>query len=74
MVLHMTGATSISSSAIRNPQKLAAEFSDLGRLRTAFEESNLPMLLDVFDWARLPPEFRAEIERQHVVVQAGMSK
>jgi hypothetical protein len=29
------------------------------------------MLVDVLDWARLPEDFRREIERQHVTVRAA---
>jgi len=40
----------------------------LGRLREALSESDLPMLVDVHDWARIPDSFRREIARAHVVV------
>ncbi len=40
-------------------------------LREAFSESNLPFLMDVHDWASLPPAFWATIEAQHVVIQHG---
>lgn len=41
----------------------------LGELREAFSESDLPMLVDVHDWARIPDSFRREIEQAHVVIQ-----
>jgi predicted nucleotidyltransferase len=41
----------------------------LAKLREAFSESNLPFLVDVHDWARLPAEFLATIEAQHIVIQ-----
>ena len=41
----------------------------LGRLEEAFEESSLPMQVDVLDWHSIPESFRKEIERGCVVVQ-----
>jgi hypothetical protein len=43
----------------------------LGELKDAFSESNLPFLVDVHDWARLPTAFWTNIEAQHVVIQNG---
>jgi predicted nucleotidyltransferase len=43
----------------------------LDGLKEAFSESNLPFLVDVHDWARLPAAFWANIEAQHVVIQRG---
>jgi predicted nucleotidyltransferase len=37
----------------------------------ALQASDLPMLVEVHDWAHLPVAFRAEIERGFVVVQVG---
>ena len=35
------------------------------------EKSNIPILIQVHDWARLPESFHREIERAYVVVQEG---
>jgi len=43
----------------------------LAELKEAFSESNLPFLVDVHDWARMPSAFRANIEAHHVVLQPG---
>ena len=43
----------------------------LGRLREAFEESDLPMRVDVLDWHAIPESFREVIKRQYVVMQEG---
>lgn len=43
----------------------------LFELRTAFVESNLPIRVDVMDWARIPEVFRHEIERCHMVLQGA---
>ena len=53
---------------VRNPAGLDQPQRKLYLLRDALSESNLPMLVDVLDWARLPEDFRREIERRHVVV------
>jgi hypothetical protein len=37
----------------------------------AFIESDLPIRVDVMDWARIPASFHGEIERARVVVQEG---
>ena len=38
----------------------------------ALEESNVPIIVQAHDWARLPESFHREIERQsHVVLVAG---
>lgn len=38
----------------------------LADLREAFSESDLPMRVDIVDWATITPEFRAVIEKQAV--------
>ena len=40
----------------------------------ALEQSNIPILVQAHDWARLPESFLSEIERDYVVVQDGTSK
>lgn len=56
---------------VRDPVDPAHPQKNLVDLREAFSESDLPILVDVFDWARLPEDFRREIERAHVVVWSG---
>jgi len=41
---------------------------NLGAVREAFSDSNLPILVDIQDWSRIPDSFREEIERTGVVV------
>ena len=43
----------------------------LGRLKESFEESNLPMRVDVLDWHTISESFQREIGRDYVVVQEG---
>jgi predicted nucleotidyltransferase len=59
--------TSDLDLVIRNPERLDAPFKNLHRLRDAFSESNLPIFVEVQDWARIPEDFRREIQRQPVV-------
>ena len=56
---------------IRHPGRLDQPDQGLSRLREALRESNLPMLVDVLDWARIPESFRREIERRHVTVASA---
>jgi predicted nucleotidyltransferase len=63
--------TSDLDLVLRNPAHLDEETGDLGTLADAFSESNLPIRVDLTDWARIPEHFRQEIERAHVVVQPG---
>ena len=42
--------------------------SRLADLREAFEESNLPLRVDLFVWDTVPEEFREQIKAEHVVL------
>jgi predicted nucleotidyltransferase len=55
----------------RNPAAPEEEIPDLLDLKEALVESNLPIRVDVVDWARIPVTFRRQIERAYVVVQEG---
>lgn len=50
-------------------QTLPAEI--LAGLSEAFHDSTIPFFVEARDWARLPESFRAEIERDYVVLAAG---
>ena len=56
--------------ALRGPalEPLDGGFYDL---LEAIEKSNIPILIQAHDWARLPESFHREIKRDHVVVQEG---
>ncbi len=56
---------------LRNPKSLLEETGALYDLKEAFTESNLPIRVNLMDWARIPVSFHREIERAHVVVQEG---
>lgn len=53
---------------IRHPRNSSSPCPQLGQIRTALSDSNIPIFVDVHDWAQLPQSFRQEIERQHVVL------
>lgn len=55
---------------VRNPADLGAACANLWPLRDALTESDLPFLVDVFDWAQIPEHFRRRIEQEHVVVRS----
>ena len=54
---------------IRNPDNLLEQTPALSELKEAFMESDLPIRVDVMDWARIPEQFHREIEQAHVVIQ-----
>ncbi len=41
------------------------------RLKEALRDSNIPFVVEIHDWARLPTAFRRRIERSHVVFCGG---
>ena len=52
---------------IRTPGALHQPVPNLAGLKSAIEESSVPLLVDLHDWALLPGPFQKEIERAHVV-------
>jgi predicted nucleotidyltransferase len=44
---------------------------NMAEIREAWVESNLPIRVEIVDWARIPADFHNEIERSYVVVQAA---
>jgi predicted nucleotidyltransferase len=61
-------ATSDLDLVLRNPENLEKSFFlDSFKLKSAIQESTLPILVDVLDWARIPDTFKEEIQRAHVV-------
>lgn len=54
---------------LRNAVSPDEETPGAGNLKEAFIESDLPIRVDVTDWARIPESFRREIDRAHVVIQ-----
>jgi len=45
-----------------------SENGDIARLRGIFTESNIPFLVDIFEYDRLPKSFQKEIDNKHIVI------
>ncbi len=56
---------------LRSPDLGPIPEAALGEFREALRESNIPILVDAWDWARLPIAFQTEILRSHVVLRDG---
>lgn len=56
---------------LRHPSATPCPPGQLNALREAFSDSNLPLLVQLVDWVRIPAAFQAEIEAGYVVVQSG---
>jgi uncharacterized protein len=54
---------------LRNPPNLSLPITGWALLREALQNSMLPMLVEIHDWAHLPAAFHSQIEREYVVVQ-----
>ena len=59
---------------VRGPDLKRIPSGPLADLIDALEESNVPILVQTHDWARLPKSFHQEIEREYVVVQGGVKR
>ncbi len=55
----------------RHPADLGHRQSHLGELKEAFSDSDLPIFVQVVDWAVIPVSFQREILAGYVVVQMG---
>jgi uncharacterized protein len=61
--------TSDLDLVVRHPADLQVkQASAFWDLKEAISESNLPLLIELFDWARLPPAFWDNITAQYVVL------
>lgn len=56
---------------VRQPEDLKRETAKWWLLTEAFEESDLPIQVQIVDWARIPASFHDEIAASYVVVQHG---
>ncbi|MDP3877288.1 MAG: nucleotidyltransferase domain-containing protein [Methylobacter sp.] len=54
---------------VRQPEDLSRGQNNLYEVIEAFSESNLPIIVQLVDWARIPNDFHAEIADNYVVVQ-----
>ena len=53
---------------LRGPDLKRIDSGQLMDLAEALEESNIPIIVQAHDWARLPERFQREIEREYVVL------
>lgn len=56
---------------VRNRLNPLQPVRNLGAVRDAFSESNLPILVDIQDWALIPDSFKEEISHSGLVVFPG---
>jgi len=59
---------------LRGPDLQRIPSGQLMDLTEALEESNVPIIVQAHDWARLPERFHREIEREYVVVQKSVEE
>ena len=57
---------------VRQPDDLMRRQSNLDDVKEAFVESNIPIIVQLVDWARIPESFHEEILAKYAVVQKGM--
>jgi predicted nucleotidyltransferase len=53
---------------IRSPDAAPIPYDDYDTLCEKIRESNIPILVELRDWARLPESFHKNIERQYEVL------
>jgi predicted nucleotidyltransferase len=58
---------------VRDPTDLSHRQNHLSELKEAFSDSDLPIFVQVVDWALIPASFQLEILAGYVVVQMGDS-
>ena len=58
--------TSDLDLVVRSPGLKPISARDMQALREAFSDSNIPLLVDTHDWARLPDSFHREIEKNYI--------
>ena len=56
---------------VRQPNQLQCRQARLNEVVNAFSESDLPIMVQVVDWAAIPNTFHAEIQSNYTVMQSG---
>jgi predicted nucleotidyltransferase len=54
---------------VRNPNNLTLPQKNINELKAAFTESDLPILVDILDWAQLSESFHERIIKHYVVAK-----
>ena len=60
--------------ALHNSERVDEAIKNISLLRQALAESNLPILVDVLDWVRLPEDMRREIQREHILLRPPLAE
>jgi predicted nucleotidyltransferase len=55
----------------RQSDDLSRGQANLNETKEAFVESNIPIIVQIVDWARIPESFHAEILSNYAVLQKG---
>lgn len=63
--------TSDLDLVVRNLADLTQPLPHLADVAEAFSESNLPLMVQIIDWARVPREFHDEILASYVVLRTA---
>ncbi len=53
---------------IRGPQLQQIPYNILISIKEKIKESNIPIIVELFDWARLPKTFHKNIEENHEIL------
>lgn len=56
---------------VRQPDDLMRQQAHLEEAKEAFVEINIPIIVQLVDWARIPKSFHNEILAKYAVVQKG---
>ncbi len=56
---------------VRQPDDLKCRQTQLHEVIEAFSESDLPIIVQVVDWAAIPDTFHTEIQSNYAVMQNG---
>jgi predicted nucleotidyltransferase len=59
---------------LRNPVNRSDELPEISELKDALTENNLPIRVEVVDWARIPASFHQEIMKAYVVLQRAQNE
>ena len=56
---------------LRPPGREPVPAGQLGALISAFQESNIPIIVDVHDWALIPESFHRAILADYLIIRSG---
>lgn len=66
--------TSDLDLALRSEDRTPIDLDTLVNFKTAVQRSNIPILVDIFDWARLPESFLPQIEAVGILLKRDIGK